>query len=157
MIWTIDYLIQIKYSSFTAHSTNRIGEMYTQIHNIHTHLCVCVYDVRMCFGILFLRQRAWRKTEIYGTEEFIFILIEFNNPKSYGNRIGYHMKCRRWAQPPKRIHSHRVWNAIETKYAHTYTYTMSVARRRLANKITKYRRLDVWSNNHWRRKISDLV
>lgn len=75
----------------------------------------------------------------------LFILIEFNNPKSYGNQVGYHMKCRH--SPPKKekfIHI-VIWNAIETKHgrrthARTHAYThkrQSIARRRLTNKITK--------------------
>lgn len=45
--------------------------------------------------------------EFYEKEEFIRSLIEFNNPKSYVNQIGYHM-CRNvdWLCTASKIHSH---------------------------------------------------
>lgn len=129
--WTKSYV--------AARSTNRFDQICIQ----YTY----AYSSSVCFLWYFVfcaKEHDGRRKErkrIYGTEEVIHILIEFNNPKSYDNQIGYHMKCRHTNEnslPRKKIHSHRIWNAIETKHAYrTHTHIQPVTWRWLANKKTK--------------------
>lgn len=96
MIRTIDYLIQMKetfeYIRVLAR-TARLGFFGGQ--KAHSSSVFCD-NVFFCAKEHEEREkeRERRRRKEFLEQKRLFILTEFNNPKSYGNQIGYHMKCR---------------------------------------------------------------
>lgn len=95
MIRTIDYLIQMKetfeYIRVLAR-TARLGFFGGQ--KAHSSSVFCDNVVFAPKNTKKERKRERRRRKEFLEQKRLFILTEFNNPKSYGNQIGYHMKCR---------------------------------------------------------------
>lgn len=79
------------YSCFGAHST--IG-IFWGGQKAHSSSVFCDNVVFAPKNTKKERKRERRRRKEFLEQKRLFILTEFNNPKSYGNQIGYHMKCR---------------------------------------------------------------